>query len=332
MKGSIDVRVQRRRGTAFAFTLHRNITVLRGDSGTGKTTLYEMIADHTRQGDHSGVSIRCDVPCVALVDLDWWHQLKGLESDSIVFVDEGFGDIRSDAFARAVKRSRHYFVLITREDMPSLPYSVSEIYCIQTSGKYHKLARMYAERDHCRYGFHSEDPTNDFDVLLLEDSKTGLQFYESRFKKTDVTCIGAGGKGNIARWLDDHAGAHVFVIADGAAFGPHADMVLKLQDSHRDTIAVCLPESFEWLLLKSGVIHADGLVQILDNPGEYIESKEHESWEQYFTGLIQSVTRNIKNDTQDTSFVYKKGQLRAVYKKPENADKVMALIACRNIK
>lgn len=53
MKGSYQVRVSRRRGTSFRFEVKRNITVVRGDSGTGKTTLYDMIADHMRLGDRS---------------------------------------------------------------------------------------------------------------------------------------------------------------------------------------------------------------------------------------------------------------------------------------
>lgn len=136
MLGSHAVKVSRRRGVSFSFTIRRNLTVVRGDSATGKTTLYDMVADHTRLGDESGVSIQCDVPCVALTDIEWVNQLDGF-SDSIIFIDEGFRDVFSDAFARAVEGSSNYFVLITCADIPSLPYSVDEIYKIKTSGKYH---------------------------------------------------------------------------------------------------------------------------------------------------------------------------------------------------
>lgn len=89
MVGSYNVRVSRRRGVSFRFTIRRNITVVRGDSGTGKTTLFEMVSDHMREGAKSGVTIQCDHPCVALVDMDWENQLAGMKN-SIVFVDEAF--------------------------------------------------------------------------------------------------------------------------------------------------------------------------------------------------------------------------------------------------
>ena len=50
MKGSFHIKVSRKRGTVFEFDVRRNITVIRGDSGTGKTTLYNMVVDHMRMG------------------------------------------------------------------------------------------------------------------------------------------------------------------------------------------------------------------------------------------------------------------------------------------
>lgn len=176
MVGSYNVRVSRRRGVSFRFTIRRNITVVRGDSGTGKTTLFEMVSDHMREGAKSGVTIQCDHPCVALVDMDWENQLAGMKN-SIVFVDEGFQAIRSDEFARAVKHSGNYFVLFTREVLANLPYSVDEIYRIKTSGKYHTLVPLYKHDDaHRYYEQLRAKPKRDFDLLVTEDSKAGFQF------------------------------------------------------------------------------------------------------------------------------------------------------------
>ena len=45
MKGSYDVKVENRR-LQYKFRINRNVTILRGDSATGKTTLIDMIAAH----------------------------------------------------------------------------------------------------------------------------------------------------------------------------------------------------------------------------------------------------------------------------------------------
>lgn len=112
MNGSHLVKISRRRGTKYTFTIKRNITIVRGDSGTGKTTLFDMVADYMRTGEQSGVSLQCDCPCVALTDYDWRNQLSSVH-DSIVFVDEGLKEIHSDEFAHHVLYSSNYFVLIS---------------------------------------------------------------------------------------------------------------------------------------------------------------------------------------------------------------------------
>lgn len=324
MKGTYEVRVTRRRGTSYRFTIRRNITIVRGDSASGKTTLFGMIADHARLGDKSGVNVQCDVPCVALADSDWRNQLAGF-SNSIVFIDEGLRDLLTDDFARAVRGSSNYFIIITRADLPALPYSVDEIYQIKMSGKYHSLVPCYLERGRHRYALAKATPKADFDVLLTEDSKSGLQFFEKRLAETGVFCSSAKTNAAILSWLDLHLDSHVFVVADGAAFGAFADRVLKLQDSHRDNITVCLPESFEWLLLASGLIKSDEVSKALAAPSDYVDSSEHMSWEQFFTDLL-------KKETKGTSFEYGKANLAEAYSMEENASKVMALIACRNIR
>lgn len=324
MIGTYDVRVSRRRGTSFKFSVRRNITVVRGDSATGKTTLYEMIADHTRLGEASGVTVQCDKPCVALTDIDWRNQLRNT-SGSIVFVDEGPEEIRKPDFARAVRESDNYYVIFTRVELPNLPYSVDEVYRIKTSGMYHELAPMYKKGDGCRYSLSRRKPRNDFGALVTEGSKSGLQFFQRRLESGDVRCETAQTNSAVIKWMLDHVEESIFVIADGAAFGPYVDRVLKLQAERPDSIAVCLPESFEWLLLKSGVVSTPEIAAILENPSSYIESADFFSWEQFFTNLLQSATK-------ESTLAYREDKLAEGYMDTANADKVMALIACRNIR
>lgn len=323
MKGSFDINIARKRGTKYKFTVRRNITIIRGDSGSGKTTLYDMVSDHMRYGQQSGVTVQCDCPCVALTDSDWKTQISSF-SNSIVFIDEGLKDLLSHDFAAALRGSSNYYVLITRADLPALPYSVDEVYQIKTSGKYHSLVPFYNERERHRYSASKALPKTDFEILLTEDSKSGFQFYERRFAGSNVVCESAGSNANVLKWLDEHARSKVFVVADGAAFGPFADRVLKLQAARRDNIVVCLPESFEWLLLRSGIIKSDVIDEILDNPSVFVDSADYMSWERFFTDLL-------KEKTKGTPYEYKKSELAEAYGIEQNASKVMALIACRNI-
>ena len=55
MKGSYEVVVRNSR-VQFKLTVNRNLTILRGDSATGKTTLITMVADYEELGRESGVA------------------------------------------------------------------------------------------------------------------------------------------------------------------------------------------------------------------------------------------------------------------------------------
>lgn len=79
-------------------------------------------------------------------------------------------------------------------------------------------------------------------------------------------------------------------------------------------ITFYLPESFEWVLLKAGVISFGNLTQILENPSDYIECKEYVSWERYFTHLAEEYS--------DSKCKYTKGTLHQFYYNKHNQEKV----------
>lgn len=117
--------------------------------------------------------------------------------------------------------------------------------------------------------------------------------------------ISAGGKSNIFREILKNPGQNMLIIADGAAFGPEMDRVMKLI-RQREGAVLYLPESFEWLILKSGVVTGHDLREILEDPGKYIEGQEYFSWERFFTDLLMMLTK-------DTYLQYTKRKLNKSY-------------------
>lgn len=143
MKGRHHVIVQNRY-LKYEFDIVRNLTIIQGDSATGKTTLVEMIREHTLSGASSGVQVFCDCPCRVL-EGDLWRETIALVHNNILFIDEGSTFVESKEFAEAVNGSSHYFVIVTRENLEMLPISVTEVYGIRSSGKYGSLAPVYHE-------------------------------------------------------------------------------------------------------------------------------------------------------------------------------------------
>ncbi|MCM1333769.1 MAG: hypothetical protein NC084_04540 [Bacteroides sp.] len=318
MTGVHHVEVKNR-DARFKFDLYRNITVVRGNSGTGKTTLFEMIADYTRLKEASGVNLSCDKDCVALTDTDWKNQLSGV-TDSIVFIDEGAVYLRSKDFAKAIKRTDNYYVIFSRENLHELPYSVEEIYEIRASGKFHSFKKMYRSEKHIYYkdGSRSKPkPDAPFHALLTEDSRSGYRFYCAFFRDDGVECHTSGSNSAIFHWLNEHRDEKVFVIADGAAFGSEIDRILKLRSA--ENFRLCLPESFEWLILKSGLIKTEDIADLLDRPSDFIESADFFSWENFFE-------KYLTDHTVGTPFQYSKSELNPTYLNRANAERIIGEI------
>ncbi len=304
MVGSFHITVSNA-AVKYDFTIKRNITIIKGDSATGKTVLIDMIRDYVSNGQDSGVSISCDIPCRVIEGKMWEDQLKPI-NESIVFIDEGNSFVSSYDFAEYVKSGKNYYVIVTREKLNNLPYSVSEIYGIKSSGKYSNLEPVYHETYHIY-----EEYTHNFsmgdkvtpDILITEDTNSGYEFFS--LATESGKCISAGGKSKVFNAVAKANAKSVLVIADGAAFGSEMERICELKKSNAE-IHLLLPESFEWIILNSGVVKNIPGEQI-EHPENYADSSRYFSWERYFTDiLVQS--------TKDTYMAYNKSHLGNYYK------------------
>ncbi|WP_373210612.1 translation initiation factor 2 [Allofournierella massiliensis] len=317
MKGSYDVKVWNRR-VQYKFTIRRNLTILRGDSATGKTTLIDLIASYQANGAHSGVSVQCDKPCVVLSALNWEQNLS-LIQNSIVFIDEGDPFVATKEFARAAQKSNNYYVIATRASLFNLPYSVTEIYGIRNiSGNlYEGTKRLYSQF----YPLYTIPSNNEKpDLVIVEDAHSGFEFFSKICSDHGIQCISAKGKSNIYPEIVKRShNEKILVIADGAAFGPEIERVVALRNVR--SLSIYLPESFEWIILKSGVIpQRISIKNILESPSAHIESSEYFSWEQFFSAILIQITN-------DTYLKYQKSTLNPVYLQKKESEKILDVIA-----
>lgn len=315
MKGSYRIRVSNQK-LHYDFVINRNITVIRGDSATGKTTLVEMIREYYENGRDSGIELSCPIACGVLEGRNWNVQLTAFRN-SILFIDEGNRFVTSKEFAESVQKSDNYFVIIARESLPMLPYSVEEIYGIRNSGKYGGLKRTYNEMYHI-FGKETWKVPVYPSIIITEDSNSGYQFFDRALSSTGIRCMSANGKSNLFSVVSRQGEGTILVIADGAAIGSEMERLYQMLKWKPD-VHLFLPESFEWVILKSGVISNREIAEILKNPSEYIDSQKYFSWERFFTDLI------VKS-TQGTYLAYKKRELNAAYLNENVADKILSSI------
>lgn len=315
MRGKYRVTVQNKK-IKYDFTLKRNITIIRGDSATGKTALVDMIREYYENGTDSGIELNCEKVCAVLEGKNWKAELTLLQ-ECIVFIDEGNSFVASTEFAKELQNSSNYFVIVTRESLSSLPYAVSEIYGIRNSGKYGRLQQTYNEMYQI---YDLESIVNEIkpEIVITEDSNAGYQFFTDICEKSDLSCISAQGKSNIFQIIKGKKKLRILVIADGAAFGPEMEKIMKLSQQQRN-ITLYLPESFEWLVLKSEVVNDKEIEEALKGPWEVIESQEYMSWERFFTHLLV-------NKTENTYLQYSKRSLNPAYLQTNIQKKIMNVI------
>ena len=153
MQGNKKV-VARNKNNHYEFTLHRSLTILKGNSGSGKTKLFELIADYNRFDKSSDAKVSSDCPVIAYEGRNWQRDISEIENSIVIVDEENSKFVNSVDFARTIKGTSNYYLLITRNYLPHLPYSVDEIYELSGKGKNKRFIKAYASIDYmyCKQG------------------------------------------------------------------------------------------------------------------------------------------------------------------------------------
>lgn len=314
MRGKHHIIIENNR-VRYEFSIKRNITIIRGDSATGKTALIEMLAEYQSYGKTSGISVMSDCRIAVLDNRDWQFVLERY-TQTIIFIDEGCRFVATQEFASKVKNSDNYFVIVTRESLANLPYSVEEIYGIRISQKYSGLKKTYNELYHL-YGNLELLSGDKIDKIIVEDSNSGFEFYKEAVTNREIEVVSAGGKSNMAVMADTET-KNTLYFADGAAFGSemnHFETMLLLGKR----FVLYLPESFEWLVLASGLLEDKEIEEILRKPEGYIDSRNYFSWERFFTKLLVEKSK-------DGYLKYQKERINQAYLRGMNREKIVAVL------
>lgn len=313
MKGRFRFRVSSKR-VIFDFTIRRNITVIKGDSATGKTTLLNMLYEYLRTGRESGFSVSADTEYYVYlrreVGRSWWEAFEPLKN-VVIFIEENNDFVHTEEFASYVRNSGNYFVFVNRSPLRMLPYSIHEVFEIVTEKKhhdikesYHKFRELYSNYPEIRY--------DNLKKIITEDSNSGFDFFKAAYSDKDL--ISAGGNANVAGMLGKES--NVLAIVDGAAFGAFIEDAIAISESRTDArISLWMPESFEYLILNSGILGNESITETLSDPSGFVESSKYESWEQYFTWLLEDCTR-------ETDHPYKKSRLHPYYTQKRIMEKI----------
>lgn len=75
MKGNIKIVISTKK-LRYELNLRRNITIIQGDSASGKTTLVQIVSDYLSGKAGPGTEVVCDRKCVVLSGDSTWQNIS----------------------------------------------------------------------------------------------------------------------------------------------------------------------------------------------------------------------------------------------------------------
>ena len=125
----------------YELDIHGKYSVIGGDSGSGKSTLYKMIM--LWEAENKAIKASCDYKLHAMAINENSSFLENNEG-CIIVIDEYCKILREPDISTILRKSKNYFILITRKILDFLPVSVDNYYEMKTMGIVHRNFPIYS--------------------------------------------------------------------------------------------------------------------------------------------------------------------------------------------
>ena len=307
---------------------NRKVTIIQGDSGTGKSLMIDTII---KLRDTRLVSIFTDNKLEVITYRDYkdWDKEVETGNNKLFLIDEDYKKLTTKEFADMVHKSQNYFIIMCREPLKCLNYSYKEIYTLRKSGKYVESRRKYNDQLF-------NELNRNCEIILVEDSNAGYDFYKFHL---DSVVESIQGKSKILsefREIKSRGYKNIGLILDGAALGNEMDDILNAKTIAGD---VCIqsftPECLEEFIVNSGVLKfkTEGLKELHERQNMY------GSYEIMYYEYLKEITRNTpaqyNKNAINTCYIedccHKKCPKCIFYKDKKKRDVVQSIIynGCR---
>ena len=109
MKGMHTIHITSRR-VAYTLELSRKVSVIKGNSGTGKSSMIRLISDYLELGKDSGIKIAVSssAELMVLSNTSDWQNILSAVKNTILFIDEDVRYIYTKAFQQELWKADCY--------------------------------------------------------------------------------------------------------------------------------------------------------------------------------------------------------------------------------
>lgn len=270
----------------FNISLQRRVSFIKGESATGKTSMYSLLDRKLRHKDDE-VSLESNIDII-LLD---FSNLSAKHSHVLYIIDDldilpnhEFESLMNDMI-----KDDLWFLIMSREEVDyklkaSIIFSSNCEYSLGVVNGIYTLTPLYT----C-----NNTNITEYDCILVEDSKGGFEFFSKLYSDCEVrsTC----GKNNVITCMDkavEDGFENILVIFDTANFGScFSEFYNKAITSNANIEFISAYDCFEELLLQTNLLrHLESVNFAFENLES--EANKFKSWEKYFEHLISVVTHN----------------------------------------
>lgn len=267
MKGEYNVTLTTKNNVIkYTISISRQITIVCGKSGIGKTLLHDMVVEYCKMEGRGAVEISSESDKVSIEPFDGsvallrevengkkfkdgTTKLKWLEkpSQKIFIIDEDLIITKGINFADAIRYTDAYYIIFTRDLRlyKYLYHSVWDIITLEDVGVVgidNRAVRAYNEFN----GYIKE-----YSEVIHEDSTTGREICELALCEKIKTSY--GNLNLVSHIKKNYKNTSILVVADGANFSNIMERLKKVSKRKQLSIYLILPESTEYVLLHNAI-------------------------------------------------------------------------------
>ena len=290
MLGKYYINIRNKR-LAYNLEFKRSVTIIRGNSGIGKSMFIKMLKDYIDLGKVSNIKVNTNISKLFVLssNRDCETVVNDNLQDYIFFADENISDVKSKYFVDYLKSSGSWLVYVTRsESTEYLQYSIDEIYSLKSSNKGTYFLNTF-------YKIYNDETKNIVpDIVITEDSKSGFDIISHILNCNVDTSTGKDNMVNKIKEYKAKGFKNIYIIVDGAAYGNQ--IAKTLVEGLNCNIYISAKESFEYLVLGYKYF-SKFLTSELTDTYNFADSKLYFTWEQYYTKLLSDLCLNNYNCT-----------------------------------
>lgn len=224
--------------------LDHKISVVRGNSATGKTTLIKVLDEY-----RTVISPELD-DGFRLVVVTPGGEHAFTEKRAVYVIDENV-EIDRELAGRIKVSTGSYFLIFRRSDLSVINFSIYALYNLIMENNVHKLQpAVYGNTNKIKYDVKP-------DIVLVEDSGKGFTWFKKLFERSNIKIDTTHGKDKVISCVEEeikYDKKTVIVMFDLISFGNHIMKLIQLcKDYNGEIYYYGSYKSFEYLVLQSNM-------------------------------------------------------------------------------